>query len=84
MNITASIYKEIEDREIEILATGTYSPPSRGKRDRYGAQMEPDEPDSIEDVFATVDGEGYKLDSEENARSMGALWEAVSDSLDNE
>lgn len=81
MNITASIYNDNDD---EILVTGDYNPPSRGKRDKWGAQMEPDEPDGIEDISATVDGVDYELNEEEKSRAIFALWEAVSDSLNNE
>lgn len=84
MKITASIYNEVEGREVEIKVTGEYTPPSRGKRDEYGVQMEPDEPGRLDDVFATVDGEGYELNDEEKSRAAFALWDAGIDSDNNE
>jgi hypothetical protein len=76
MKITASIYNEIGDKEIEIKISGTYTANYRGKRDKWGAQLEPDEPDSIEDIEATVDGVERELSDEEKGRAMEALWES--------
>lgn len=81
MNITASIYND-DDQEIKVI--GEYTPPCRGYRDHYGAQMEPDEPDSVEDVSATIDGVEYELKDVEIDRAIMALWEAVGEIGSNE
>lgn len=81
MNITASIYND-DDQEIKVI--GEYTPPCRGYRDHYGVQMEPDEPDSIEDVSATINGVEYELKVVEMERARMALWEAVGELRNDE
>ena len=78
MNIEAIIYYPGADDEMKIV--GYYTPPCPGKRDEFGAQLEPDEGDSIEVVSASINGVACELDSEQKQDAIAALWEAVSES----
>ena len=72
MIIKATIY----DEDTSIVVTGELSPASRGKRDKYGVQMEPDEEASIT-ILDAVDEHGTSriLEEKESDRAKEALWE---------
>lgn len=49
--------RETDDRcEIDVTVQFDYYPPSRGSRDRWGAPLEPDEPENIEITSVWYDG----------------------------
>lgn len=73
MNLTATIYDD-DDQEIQV--TGNYTPARRGFRDRYGAQMEPDEDSEMEIISAS-----RELTANEIDRAKDALWQELRDTL---
>jgi|GEM_PF-4869806 len=73
--INASVFDDSDDL---IEVTGEATLPSRGKRDEYGVQMEPDDPAEME-LLNAVDSSGntLNLNPAETQRAIEALWEAV-------
>lgn len=83
---TASTEASICDHETgrEWLVQGTYCPGSRGCRDPWGLQLEPDTEGCFVDLLVTdADGEEIYLTPSVEGRAKEALWEHVKDGADD-
>lgn len=67
----------LDDADEAVEVTGIYRPEAKGKRDRFGVQLEPDDEAEFEIVDA-VDGLGNSrnLSKTETLAAMNALWES--------
>lgn len=72
----------IDDRE--LIVTYEAYPPSRGKRDRYGVPLEPDEDAAIEIESVTDEG-GAEVDTDLDEIER-QIWDELNDfkGIDNE
>jgi len=74
---------EREGEEVEVEIVGYFSPACRGSRERgTGLQMEPDEPEGIDDITASLDGVEIVLTSDEEEKACEILLALVEDDCD--
>lgn len=67
----------IYSNQIEVTISGTYSPLHRGRFEKGGGQLEPDEPEMVEDITAKLGRDTIELDEEDMERAEAELIEAA-------
>lgn len=68
--------------EMEVTITGAYSPFHRGRFEKGGGQIEPDEPEMIEDIEAIYNGKVIELTDAELEKAEEELFSMVKDDCD--
>lgn len=80
---TYYLYDEDTDTEQELAIDFTYCRPRKGRREKGGPPLEPDEPAEIADIKVS-DLEGYeiKVSEKEMDKIETACWDKVESYLD--
>jgi len=73
---------DLDMEEIEVTITGEYSPFHRGRFEKGGGQVEPDEPECIDDIEATFNGKTIELTDSEVEKAEEELLSTVKDDCD--
>ena len=68
-----------EEVEYEIEIEGSFYAGCRGSRDSMGVPEEPDDPEEVEIIEATLDGHKIELTDKEVNTAEEALYQAVID-----
>lgn len=68
--------------EIEVDVSGDYHPFRRGAFERGGLQIDPDEPEMVEDIEATHNGKPIDLTEDEEEKAEEALLEVAQEGDD--